>query len=107
LGFDLDSATLISLKLYMKNTVLAVKQLMNGRIHRDGVCTNGKIIIVKFKIIIDDKLHTIDGQSIYLSKLSVEKRSGNSERFSKEKLVRGISRAGTPFVLATDISVNN
>jgi hypothetical protein len=34
----------------------------------------------------------------------VEKRSGNSEKFDEEKLVRGISRAGTPFMLAKDIS---
>jgi transcriptional repressor NrdR len=39
-----------------------------------------------------------------LSKLIVEKRSGNSEKFEEEKLVRGISRAGTPFMLAKDIS---
>ena len=39
-----------------------------------------------------------------LSALTVEKRSGNSEKFDEEKLVRGISRAGTPFMLAKDIS---
>jgi transcriptional regulator NrdR family protein len=39
-----------------------------------------------------------------LSRLVVEKRSGNSEKFEEEKLVRGISRAGTPFMLAKDIS---
>jgi transcriptional regulator NrdR family protein len=39
-----------------------------------------------------------------LSALMVEKRSGNSEKFGEEKLVRGISRAGTPFLLAKDIS---
>jgi transcriptional regulator NrdR family protein len=39
-----------------------------------------------------------------LSELMVEKRSGNSEKFDEEKLVRGISRAGTPFMLAKDIS---
>jgi transcriptional regulator NrdR family protein len=39
-----------------------------------------------------------------LSDLMVEKRSGNSEIFDEEKLVRGISRAGTPFLLAKDIS---
>jgi transcriptional regulator NrdR family protein len=39
-----------------------------------------------------------------LSDLMVEKRSGNSEKFDEEKLVRGISRAGTPFLLAKDIS---
>jgi len=39
-----------------------------------------------------------------LSELIVEKRSGNSEKFEEEKLVRGISRAGTPFMLTKDIS---
>ena len=39
-----------------------------------------------------------------LSELTVEKRSGNSEKFDEEKLVRGISRAGTPFLIAKDIS---
>jgi len=39
-----------------------------------------------------------------LSELIVEKRSGNSEKFDEEKLVRGISRAGTPFLIAKDIS---
>jgi transcriptional repressor NrdR len=39
-----------------------------------------------------------------LSELTLEKRSGNSEKFSVEKLVSGISRAGTPFMLANDIS---
>jgi transcriptional repressor NrdR len=34
----------------------------------------------------------------------VEERSGNSEKFDEEKLVSGISRAGTPFLLAKDIS---
>ena len=34
-----------------------------------------------------------------LSELLVEKRSGNSEKFDEEKLVRGINRAGTPFLL--------
>ena len=43
-------------------------------------------------------------QSFSLSDLTVLKRSGNSEKFSQEKLVRGISRAGTPFMLANDIS---
>ena len=43
-------------------------------------------------------------QSSSLSDLTVLKRSGNSEKFSQEKLVRGITRAGTPFVLANDIS---
>jgi transcriptional repressor NrdR len=38
-----------------------------------------------------------------LSALTVEKSSGNSEKF-EEKLVRGFSRAGTPFMLAKDIS---
>lgn len=39
-----------------------------------------------------------------LPELIVEKRSGNSEKFDEEKLVRGISRAGTPFLIAKDIS---
>jgi len=39
-----------------------------------------------------------------LSQLIVEKRSGNSEKFDEEKLVRGITRAGTPFMMAKDIS---
>lgn len=39
-----------------------------------------------------------------LSELTVEKRSGNIEKFDEEKLVRGISRAGTPFLIAKDIS---
>ncbi|MBA2267165.1 MAG: hypothetical protein H0W19_02345 [Nitrosopumilus sp.] len=39
-----------------------------------------------------------------LSELMVEKRSGNTERFSTEKLLTGISRAGTPFLIAKDIS---
>ena len=34
-----------------------------------------------------------------LSKLMVEKRSGNAEKFDEEKLVMGISRADTPFLL--------
>ena len=38
------------------------------------------------------------------SALTVEKRSGNSEKFDEEKLVRGISKAGTPFLLAKDNS---
>jgi len=40
----------------------------------------------------------------YLSELSVEKKSGNRERFSNEKLLTGISRAGTPFLIAKEIS---
>jgi transcriptional repressor NrdR len=39
-----------------------------------------------------------------LPELIVEKRSGNSEKFDEEKLVRGISRAGTPFLIAKDVS---
>lgn len=39
-----------------------------------------------------------------LSELMVEKRSGNTERFSTEKLLTGFSRAGTPFLIAKDIS---
>lgn len=32
-----------------------------------------------------------------LSKLTVEKRGGNSEKFNEEKLIRGISRAWYTF----------
>jgi len=39
-----------------------------------------------------------------LSDLSVEKKSGRRENFSTEKLLTGISRAGTPFLLAKDVS---
>ena len=39
-----------------------------------------------------------------LPELIVEKKGGNSEKFDEEKLVRGISRAGTPFLIAKDIS---
>lgn len=46
----------------------------------------------------------VENQNISSPELTVEKRSGNSERFDEEKLVRGISRAGAPFVLAKDIS---
>jgi transcriptional repressor NrdR len=49
-------------------------------------------------------LNTTEEQSSSLSKLTVEKRSGNSEKFDEEKLVRGISRAGTPFLITKDIS---
>ena len=49
-------------------------------------------------------VNTTEEQSSSLSELTVEKRSGNSEKFNEEKLVRGISRAGTPFMLAKDIS---
>ena len=49
-------------------------------------------------------VNTTDDQSSPLSKLTVEKRSGISEKFDEEKLVRGISRAGTPFLIAKDIS---
>ena len=41
---------------------------------------------------------------ISLSDLSVEKKSGKREKFSTEKLLTGISRAGTPFLIAKDIS---
>lgn len=41
--------------------------------------------------------------SSYLSDLTILK-SGNSEKFSEEKIVRGVTRAGRPFMLANDIS---
>lgn len=45
-----------------------------------------------------------NNSNLSLSGLLVEKRSGNTERFSTEKLLKGISRAGTPFLIAKDIS---
>ena len=45
-----------------------------------------------------------NNSNLSLSELLVEKRSGNTERFSTEKLLKGISRAGTPFLIAKDIS---
>ena len=39
-----------------------------------------------------------------LSELIVEKSSGNAEKFDDEKVVGEISRDGTPFLLAKDIS---
>lgn len=37
-------------------------------------------------------------------KISVEKRNGRSEAFDEDKLARGVSRSGTPFVMAKDIA---
>ncbi len=37
-------------------------------------------------------------------KFSVEKRNGRSEAFDEDKLARGVSRSGTPFVMAKDIA---
>lgn len=44
-----------------------------------------------------------------LRAITVEKKSGKIETFDEEKLTRGISRAGTPFLIAKDIaqSVHN
>jgi transcriptional repressor NrdR len=36
--------------------------------------------------------------------LTVQKRDGNTEPFDQEKMARAVSRAGTPFVMALDIS---
>ncbi|MBA3285979.1 MAG: hypothetical protein H0U27_13110 [Nitrosopumilus sp.] len=38
------------------------------------------------------------------AKINVEKKNGNLEPFDEEKLTRGISRAGTPFMIAKDIA---
>ena len=46
----------------------------------------------------------VENQNKTLPELTVEKRSGNSEKFDEEKLVRGISRAGAPFLLSKDIA---
>lgn len=46
----------------------------------------------------------VEKSDFSLSKLSVEKKSGRREIFSTEKLLTGISRAGTPFLIAKEIS---
>lgn len=46
----------------------------------------------------------VEESKFSVSDLSVEKRSGKRENFSTEKLLTGISRAGTPFLIAKDIS---
>jgi transcriptional regulator NrdR family protein len=37
-------------------------------------------------------------------KINVEKRNGSQETFDEEKLARGVSRSGTPFMMAKDIA---
>lgn len=37
-------------------------------------------------------------------RLTVQKRNGRLEPFNEEKMIRSISRAGTPFLIAKDIS---
>ncbi|HET6590133.1 MAG TPA: ATP cone domain-containing protein [Candidatus Nitrosocosmicus sp.] len=46
----------------------------------------------------------VQQSNFFLSDLTVEKKSGRRENYSTEKLLTGISRAGTPFLLAKDIS---
>ena len=46
----------------------------------------------------------VEKSDFSLSELRVEKKSGKRENFSSEKLLTGISRAGTPFMIAKDIS---
>ena len=36
--------------------------------------------------------------------LTVQKRNGRFEPFNEEKMIRSINRAGTPFLIAKDIS---
>jgi hypothetical protein len=36
--------------------------------------------------------------------ISVEKRNGSHESFNEDKLARGVSRSGTPFMMAKDIA---
>ncbi|MDN5868956.1 MAG: hypothetical protein L0H55_16345 [Candidatus Nitrosocosmicus sp.] len=45
-----------------------------------------------------------NNSNLFLPELLVEKRSGNTEKFNTEKLLKGISRAGTPFLIAKDVS---
>ena len=37
-------------------------------------------------------------------KINVEKRNGSQETFDEDKLARGVSRSGTPFMMAKDIA---
>jgi hypothetical protein len=37
-------------------------------------------------------------------KIDVEKRNGSRETFDEDKLARGVSRSGTPFLMAKDIA---
>jgi transcriptional repressor NrdR len=37
-------------------------------------------------------------------KINVEKRNGSQETFDEDKLARGVSRSGTPFLMAKDIA---
>jgi transcriptional regulator NrdR family protein len=46
----------------------------------------------------------VEKSEFSLSELRVEKKSGKRENFSSEKLLTGISRAGTPFLIAKEIS---
>jgi len=46
----------------------------------------------------------VEKSDFSLSELRVEKKSGKRENFSSEKLLTGISRAGTPFLIAKEIS---
>lgn len=46
----------------------------------------------------------MNGDSQEQIKISVEKRNGRSEAFDEDKLARGVSRSGTPFVMAKDIA---
>ena len=36
--------------------------------------------------------------------INIEKRNGAHEAFDEEKLARGVSRSGTPFMMAKDIA---
>jgi transcriptional repressor NrdR len=46
-------------------------------------------------------LHKSEIQSL---EITIEKRRGGFETFDEEKLTRGISRAGTPFLISKDIA---
>jgi transcriptional regulator NrdR family protein len=54
-----------------------------------------------FSIIICIKLNGNGSQQV---NINVEKRNGSHETFDEEKLARGVSRSGTPFMMAKDIA---
>jgi transcriptional repressor NrdR len=46
----------------------------------------------------------LNGNDTQQVNISVEKRNGSQETFDEDKLARGVSRSGTPFMMAKDIA---
>ena len=46
----------------------------------------------------------MNGNDTQQVNISVEKRNGSQETFDEDKLARGVSRSGTPFMMAKDIA---